>query len=276
MKSFQMKALALATLGLGGLVMAGSAFAATCPSIASGNIPVGTGGAGGGAWSGQSQGGGGTLSIVSPGLNSTGCALNIAISSTPVANFKGQVLDNSPQNESRYRARFYFDLSALSLTLANRQATVFDAFANTAPGTFNTDEIRIYLAGGSSPSIRFAIADASKSNGTNTISYTLPTSANGHYYVEFDLTKGAGSGSAVACNGGDAGCFRYWVTAEGGTAPTDASPLGTYSASNANWSGIVQAQLGLYRGTANFLSDNATKSFTVDEFDSRRQTFIGF
>lgn len=278
MKSFQMKALAAAVLGLGGLVMAGSAFAATCPTVAAGNIAVGTGGAGGGAWSGQSQGGGGTLSVVSPGLDSTSCALNIAIGATPAANLKGYVADNSPQSESRYRARFYFDVSGLTLTSANMQTEIFNAFANTAPGTFGTDEIQIYLIGGSSnPALRFLVSDSGKPSGFATITTAaLPTSASKHYYVEFDLMKGAGSSTTVACNGGDAGCFRYWVAAEGGSTPSDTTPTGTYSANNAGWSGIVQAQLGLYSTSTNFRNNNANKSLSVDEFDSRRQTFIGF
>lgn len=276
MKSFQMKALAAAVLGLGGLVMAGGAFAATCPTVAAGNIAVGTGGAGGGAWSGQAQGGGGSLSIVSPGLHGTSCALSVAISGSPVANLQGRVIDNSAQNESRYRARFYVNISSLTLTLANYSTEVFDAFANTAPGTFGTDEVKIFVIGGSTPSLRFLVADAGKATGVSVITSPLPTSASGTYYVEFDLTKGAGSSSAVACNGGDAGCFRYWIVADGGTTPTDASPTGTFSANNAGWSGIVQAQLGLYGTSSNFRTNNANKAIIVDEFDSRRQTFIGF
>jgi hypothetical protein len=186
------------------------------------------------------------------------------------------VIDNSAQSESRYRARFFVDISALTLSLANYSTEVFDAFANTAPGSFTTDEVKVFLIGGGSPSVRFLVADSGKSTGVATITQSLPTSANGHYYIEFDLTKGAGSSSAVSCSGGDAGCFRYWVVAEGGTAPTDGSPTGTYSASNAGWSGIIQAQLGLYGTSTNFRANNANKSFTVDEFDSRRQTFIGF
>jgi hypothetical protein len=270
MKSFTMKALAVAVLGLAGV---GSAMAA-CPTIAAGNVTGG--GAGGGAWFGQSQAGGGTLSI-GAGLHGTTCGLNIAISATSVSNLKGLVTDNSPQSEPRYRARFYFDLSKLSLPLSNSQTEIFDAFSNTAPGSFGTDEVQIFLVGGASPSARFLVADAGKTSGANVVNSTLPASANGHYYIEFDLTKGAGSSSVVACNGGDAGCFRYWIVAEGGTAPADASPTGTYSASNAGWSGVVQAQLGLYATTTKFRQSNvSSNSFTVDEFDSRRQTFIGF
>ena len=271
MKSFKMKALAVAVLGLAGI---GSAMAATCPSIAAGNVTGG--GAGGGAWFGQSQGGGATLSIATPGLHSTNCALKVSISATPAPNLKGLVIDNSPQNEARYRARFYFDASSLSLTAPNVQTEVFDAFATTAPGSFGTDEVQIYLIGGATPAVRFIVADAGKSNGISTITSTLP-SATGSYYVEFDLTKGAGSSTQVACNGGDAGCFRYWVVAAGGTTPVDNTPTGTFSASNAGWSGVVQAQLGLYSTTVKFRQNNVTSnSLTVDEFDSRRQTFIGF
>jgi hypothetical protein len=163
------------------------------------------------------------------------------------------------------------------LTLGNDQAEVFNAFANTAPGSFNTDEVEIFLIGGTSPQLRFFVADAGKASGFATISSgALPTSANGHYYVEFDLASGAGSSSTVACTGGAAGCFRYWIAAEGAaTAPVDGSPTGTYSASNAGWSGIKQANLGLFSTSSHFRTDDASKNFAVDEFDSRRQTFIG-
>jgi hypothetical protein len=269
MKSFTMKALAVAVLGLAGV---GSAMAA-CPTIAAGNVTGG--GAGGGAWFGQSQGGGATLSIGS-GLHGTTCGLHVAISATPAPNLKGLVIDNSPQSEPRYRARFYFDPSSLSLTAPNVQTEIFDSFATTAPGTFGTDEIQIFLIGGATPAVRFIVADAGKSNGVSTITSTL-ASATGSYYLEFDLTKGAGSSSQVACNGGDAGCFRYWIVAASGTAPADNTPTGTFSASNAGWSGVVQSQLGLYSTTAKFRQNNVTSnSLIVDEFDSRRQTFIGF
>ena len=266
-----MKALALATLGLGGLVMAGSAFAA-CPTLSTntGNSTPG----GGGAWSSQSVGGGGYMNITGAGLAGTSCALYVNVGATPLANVKAFVSDTSPQNESRYRARFYFDVSALTLSLANYQTRIFNAFANSAPGSFNTDEVRILLVGGATPSLRFYVADAGQSSGFASFQQSLPSSASGHYYVEFDLTNGAGSSSAVSCAGGAAGCFRYWVTAEG-TASSDGSPAGTYSANNGGWSGIKQANLGLFSVSTNFRSNNLSKNFAVDEFDSRRQTFIG-
>ncbi|MBS0571445.1 MAG: hypothetical protein JSS28_12605, partial [Proteobacteria bacterium] len=194
MKSFKMKALALATLGLGGLVMASGAFAA-CPTLSTntGNSTPG----GGGAWSSQSVGGGGYMNIFggSPGqgLAGTSCVLQVNVGATPAPNVKAYVSDTSPQNEPRYRARFYFDISALTLTSPNFQVRVLNSFSNTAPGSFNTDEVRITLVGGGAPAIRFNVADAGQSSGFKTITQTLPASGSGHYYAEFDLTTGAGS-----------------------------------------------------------------------------------
>jgi hypothetical protein len=275
---FQMKALSLAVLALAGFGMAGSAFAA-CPTVSSHTANSTPGG--GGAWSSQSVGGGGFVDIVTPGLNGTSCAFAANIGATPVANVKGFVSDTSPANETSFRARWYFDVSALTLTLANFQTEMYNAFADTAPGTFNTDEIKVFLIGGGTPALRFKVADAGQASGFKTITQTLPTAITaGHYYVEVDFTQGAGSSSAVACNHGDAGCFRYWITAEGvaatdpGTAGTNAA-FGTYSASNANWSGITQANLGLYSTSANFRTNNLSANLKVDEYDSRRQTFVG-
>src|SRR5574338_1636236 len=104
MKSFKMKALALATLGL----FAGGAIAA-CPSIS------GTSGSpgGGGAWSSQ------TVTAMAfgnaaTGLNGTSCALQISMNSGAAPNTKGYVTDTSPQNEPHYRARFYVNTTGLT------------------------------------------------------------------------------------------------------------------------------------------------------------------
>jgi hypothetical protein len=273
MKSYQMKALSLAVLGLAGIGMAGSAFAA-CPTVTT-NTANSTPG-GGGAWSSQTVGGGGFLDVTAGGLNATGCKLSVNIGAAPVANVKAFVSDFSPANESHYRARWYFDISGLTLTLANFQTEMFNAFADTAPGSFNTDEIKVFIIGGGTPALRFKIADAGQASGFKTITQTLPApGANpGHFYVEIDITQGAGSSSVVACNHLDAGCFRYWVTAEG-TASSDGTPTGTYSASNAGWSGITQGNLGLYGTSSNFRTNNLSANLAVDEFDSRRETFVG-
>jgi hypothetical protein len=276
MKGFGMKALSLAVVALAGFGMAGAAFGQTCPTVSNktGNSTPG----GGGAWTNQTVGGGGFLDVVTGGLATTNCKLVVNIGATPLANVRAFVSDTSPAEESRYRARFYFDISALTLAAANYQTKIFNAFANTAPGAFNTDEVSIRLIGGTT-SLRFNVADATQPSGVKTITAALPVSAPGHYYVEFDLNKGTGSGavSGVTCNtcaSNDPGCFRYWITAEG-TGSTDGSPTGTCSLNNGGWSGVTQSNLGLFTTTANFRTNNLSKNLGIDEFDSRRQTFIG-
>lgn len=256
MKSFTMKALAVAVLGL-----AGSSAMAACPTITSGNATPG----GGGAWSSQSASSDTTFGNAATGLNGTSCALSIALNAGALPNTRGFVSDAHGPTDigTRYRARFYFDISALSLPLANNQTEIFNAFANTAPASAPTDMIQVFLIGGTK-SLRFLVADANQPSFFKTVTAALPASANGHYYVEFDLSAGA------------PGAFRYWVTAEG-TASTDAAPTGTLTPAPANggWSGVMQANLGRYSTTANFRSNNVGLPFVVDEFDSRRQTFIG-
>jgi hypothetical protein len=255
MKSFQMKALALAVLGLAGM---GSAMA--CPTIVGGNLSTG---GGGGAWSGQSVSSDTAFSS-SAGLAGTTCGLGITVNTGALANTHGYVYDAHGPTDigSRYRARAYFDISQLTLSLANYQTEIFNAFANTAPTGVNTDMIQVYIIGGGAPALRFVVADSTQASKFKTITQTLPSSANGHYYFEIDLNQGA------------PGSFRYWITPEG-TASADATPTGTYAPTNTGWSGVMQANLGRYSTSANFRSSNVNKLFIVDEFDSRRTTFIG-
>jgi len=254
MKSFTMKALAVAVLGL-----AGASAMAACPTITGGNATPG----GGGAWTSQSASADTTFTNAPTGLNGTSCALSISVNAGALSNTRGFVSDTHGPSDigSRYRARFYFDISALNLPLANNQAEIFNAFANTAPGAAPTDMIQMFLIGGTK-SLRFLVADSSQGSFYKTITAALPASANGHYYVEFDLNQGA------------PGSFRYWITPEG-TASADGTPTGTYAPTNNGWSGVMQANLGRYSTTVNFRTNNVGAPFIVDEFDSRRQTFIG-
>jgi len=55
-----------------------------------------------------------------------------------------------------------------------------------------------------------------------------------------------------------------------------ATPTGSINVDNAGWTGIDTAIMGLADSTSSFRSNQATKIIKFDEFDSRRQTFIGF
>lgn len=257
MNSMKMKTLSLAVLGLAGFV--GSAFAQTCPTDpAQPNGP----------WSSKTVASDSTLTISTPGLNGTSCLMAVTTLTGALSNTKAIVSDTSPVDEPRYRARFYFDVSALAgLTLSNQQAKLFDTFSNASPGGASTDEVVIRLLGGTPLALRFAVADSTQPSFFKTITQALPASANGHYYVEFDLVTGATAGS---------GNFRYWVTPEG-TASSDGTPTGTFvPGDNSGWGpGPTQSNLGIFSVSANYRAGVANQILGVDEFDSRRSTFIG-
>jgi len=293
MKSFKMKALAVAALGLAGLGMAGSAFA-VCPTFSTAALGSSSPG-GGGAWSSQTIDSSLPLGItpsiaggaVGQGLNNSSCKLSFTINAGAPSNTLASVSDTSPQNEARYRARFYFDISALDMSGSNgavdstAQAKIYDVFATTSPGVASTDEVIIRLIGNAPalPFLRFSIADntVGAANKLRTVSSaTLPASASGHYYVEFDLNQGTKTTCAVTGITAGGGCFRYWIRAEGGAAVADNAADSATAVDNSGWSGAKQANLGLYATAPTFRTTQATKVFSVDEFDSRRQTFIGF
>ena len=278
MNSFRMKALSLAVLSLAGLGMAGSAFAA-CPVANTTKGLVSPGG--GGAWTSQFIANDATLDIHTPGLNGTNCSL--AISLGAAGNSRAAVQDNSPTAEQRYRARFYIDLNNLITSpngfgASNRTAVIFRINDATGPGQFSSDQLGVRIAGGATPSFRFFLADSnSASTGATQVPVPFPASANNVYRVEFDLQ--IGTGATNTSNGCTTmpvtgGCFRAWVTDAAATT-TDAAPTASATINNAAWSGAETVFLGLQAGSPGIRASNAGIHIYEDEFDSRRQTFIG-
>jgi hypothetical protein len=265
-----MKSLSLAVAALTGFGMASATFAA-CPTIPAGTSTPG----GGGAWTSQTVTSA-TFGSHTPGLNSTSCALSVAVNNGAASNTKGFVTDTSPQNESRYRARFYVDTSAMTnLNQSNRQFRVFSALATTAPAVTGAgaEMVIATIGGGATPFLRFLVGDTTTAVPYKIVNAVFPN-AGGKYRVEFDLQQGSSAGANCATTTPTGGCFRYWVT-DAGAATTDASPTGTTAVTNSGWSGVKQVNLGLFITSTNFRTSVATQPVLVDEFDSRRQTFIG-
>lgn len=249
----KMKVLSLALVGLCGY--AGSAMA-TCPT-------------GPTAWTSNNVSSDASLAITTPGFASTECKMSISLNSGALANARALVVDDSPNNENRYRASFYISTNALTgLTLANQQTKIFNASADTGPAGVSTQEISMTLLGsGSGPAIRMLVADASQASKFRTITAVLPASASKTYVVEIDMAQGDGS----AANN-----FRYWVTAVETAAPGDANPTGQATVTNNGWSGVTSVNLGVFSTTAGYRTAVATQAVAFDQFDSRRQTYIGY
>jgi hypothetical protein len=206
----------------------------------------------------------GTATSQTGGYDSTACRLRTALNQNSSAGAKAFVLDQTPANEQRYRVQFIVDAAGIGLTQANRNAIVFQALGQSAPaGGGNRMVFALITGNGSGSVLRIFAGDTTQPSQYKTVDVTLPNQA-GANRVEFDLTVGASAS------------MRYWVT-DVATATTDGSPTGTLSAlANTAWGGVDQATLGL--ATANtFYRQNFTNTSFVyfDQFDSRRQTFIG-
>ena len=249
----KMKTLSLAVLGLVGFAATGVAMA-QCPASLS---PP---------WSAVLQAGtGSSAASVASGYDSTACKLRTVIGQGSGANGKAAVLDQTPANETRYRAQFIVDASGIALTQANRAAIAFNVIGGTsAPGGTN-NMLQMFLRGdGAGSSLRFLVGDTTQPSKYRTVDVVLPNQA-GANRVEIDLTVGAGTGS-----------LRYWVT-NVSTATTDGSPTATVSnLANSGWTGVDQATLGLGGASSAWRANFTNTNYVYfDQFDSRRQTFIG-
>lgn len=254
----KIKLLTLALLGLAGNAMA------LCPTA------ITT--AEGGAWSAKSTTGGTTLGVVEAHAANGTCSLQAALKSTAEGGSsiqKALVTDTTPNDEMRYRVRFYIDTSELTgLTSLLKQVKLFNASALTSPSAdLSGEEITISLNGnGGAPNLVFTIADASQGSGFSQKNVPLPVPA-GLNVVEFDWNPSSTTDA-----------FRCWVKDPNVTYTENdvTSACSITTLDNTGWSGVTQANMGM------FVSNNSWRSsysnsmhLYFDAFDSRRQTFIG-
>ncbi|HSX61185.1 MAG TPA: Ig-like domain-containing protein [Tahibacter sp.] len=251
------KTLSLAVLGLAGMSFAGGAMAQGCTATWGANqTPPGV-------WSTalQTQA---AASIVTPGLAGTNCAIQVALNQNSSASAKAGAVDQTPNAEQRYRARFVLS-TAIALTQLNRSALIFNVVGPTAAPGGTQNALQIFMIGtGSARGLRFLVGDTAAAGQYRQVDVALPNQA-GENRVEIDLTFGASNGQ-----------LRYWVSNQS-TATTDGAPTGTVTGlANNAWGGVDQAVLGL-AGANNQWRTNftATDFIKFDEFDSRRQSFIG-
>jgi hypothetical protein len=279
MNSFKMKALAVAVVGLAGLGMMGSAFGQSCPDpTANSNQGYATPN---GPWSAETVSSA-TIVAVTPGLDGTNCAMGVALTASPSTIAKSLVTDNSPQNEPRYRVRFYVDLThvATSGLAAGNAIRLLNANSTSGPAGISTAEVTLILVGpASGPSFRFQVADSGLSPSFfKTINVIAPTPA-GVNRIEFDYNTGTGSACAPS---NTAGSFCTWVTDGGAATGSDSAPSTTYNlvansfgTTGNTWSGVKATNFGIFGSNSGYRTNAATTAITLDEFDSRRQTFIG-
>ena len=234
------KVLSLALLGLAGFGFAGSALAG-CPASP---VPP---------WSGILQIGG-TAVITAGGYAGTPCRLDAALTGDITS--QAFVRDDSPAAEPRYRVQFIVDADNLTNLGVVDFATIFNAVQDGAlvpPVTLG-----IVGDGAGGHGLTYAVQNPSDGSGVTSGGVLL---ASGPNYVEFDYDTGAVSGTPH---------FSLWVNNNVEGSPTFSAPAfsGTQT--------IDTAYLGLGAATNTFLAGQSGVTVGLDQFDSRRQTFIGF
>lgn len=249
MKGFA-KVLVLAAAGLASLGMMGSAFA-QCDAT---NLN---------AWSSKVQSGG-TVAVSAPGYNSTACKMDAALTVNNAFD-QATVVDSSPQNETSYRARFYFNADDITSIGAFDGALIFTANAAASfPATNPTQQIlKLSLQGGGASGRQLGIIAACNNSGGNTCSVVAPLPATGTSVIEVQILMGANGVGAV----------NYWINNNVSGTPTGTV---TITGGNAGWVGVKEARMGLAGPTLGIRTSHLNQPAHFDEFDSRRQTFIGF
>ncbi len=187
----------------------------------------------------------GATSIVTPGMAGTECQLNSVINAGAGAFAAASVHDASPSAEPRYRAQFMVKIDGLASPGFSDTVQVFAANSSGFP-------LRLGAFGnGTSWSLSYILGSG--------VSGSVPLAA-GDNVVEFDLQIGT------------SGSLAIWVNNNTESTPTVPAIAGDYSA----MVGINDAYLGLGAPSSSFVNKFAGQAVGFDQFDSRRQTFIGF
>lgn len=273
----KMKLLSLAVLGLTGMGMAGSAFA-TCANT----TPF----AAWSSWNGTKNLGAqsGGVTAAGNGLNGTSCSMasSFNIATLPGSNgAQAIVYDNSPQHEQTYRFRFYIDptnivsgLSTVNTVYAFRAVSTSAYGASVPTSTIVSMQL---LGQGGKVTLSTGAACSSGDANTTKVGNTCFSTA-GNLTLPSPSTSGVRIEGQVILGATGTGQVNVWI----GSNVNPAAPDQTINVDNSAWSGttgaadgVKQASLGLFGSTPKFRSANNNQAVLFDEFDSRRQTFIG-
>ena len=241
-----MKKLALAVVGLVGFAAAGSALA-QCPATL--NPP----------WSAVQAAGGSVLSAA-PGYGTTACKLNSSITGN-LGSASAFVRDDTPAGETRYRAQFLINVDSLNGQTSSQGVRVFAALTDTA-ALGVTELVKLTVFGnvaGTSKTLGVLTASNTGIGGLAATGVPLTGGTAGVHRVEIEWTKGATGGVKVWLNN-----------------TVEATPTSTLTVNNTSWTGGVDsAALGLTQASPGYRTNHLNKVVYFDQFDSRRQTFIG-
>jgi hypothetical protein len=238
-----MKVLALALLGLAGY--AGSAVAGGCPASP---VPPWTG----------APAIGGTVAIAAGGFAGTACRMDSTLTGDTTS--FASVEDDTPSSEPRYRAQFIIKPDSIA-------------------GLSNVDGVLIFTAN-SGVGSQVSLSVVGDGAGGLLLGYNAPDSAagGGSDVGAFPLTAGENHVEIDIDNGSTGGTphFAIWVNNNNEASPNFQTT--TFNNGGAT-AGIETAFMGLAGATPGFLAAPPAGFSGVavgfDQFDSRRQSFIG-
>ncbi len=232
----KMKVLSLALIGAFGY--AGVASAA-CPTSA---VPP---------WSGEYvfQG---TTAIASPGYAGTECRLDSTLNAGAGGIAGAAVTWNGAAVEPRYRAHFIINADSLTGQGLFDAVQIFTATSNSAGQGVDF----AIFGSGASRSLAYTVRNDANPTGVETGVAPL---AAGENHVEFDFQIGAND-------------FNLWVNNNNPSAPTKTIAVNN----NAAMTGIDSASLGLAAPAPQYVQHFGGVAVGFDQFDSRRQNFIGY
>ncbi len=243
----KIKSLSLALFGLAGFAFAGSAMA-QCPASLS---PT--------PWS-ATVAAGGTAVSTAGGYAGTACKLSATLTGN-LGSASAFVRDDTPAAEQRYRAQFLINVDSLTGQTTAHLVRVFAATTD-APNAGVSELVRLTVYGnvaGTSKTLGILTASTGGVGGFAGTAIPLSGGTAGVHRVEIEWTKGA------------AGGVKVWLNNT-----TEASPTATLTANNTAWTGGVDsAVLGLAQASPGFRTAQTGRAVHFDQFDSRRQTFIG-
>jgi uncharacterized protein YjiK len=156
------------------------------------------------------------------------------------------VTDDTPNAETRYRARFYFDPNSIAMA-SNNTHYIFRGYSGTSTIVFR---VQFRFSGGS-----FQLRAAVRNDGSTwTDTKWIPIS-NGPHAIELDWRAATGVG---ANNGG----LTFWI---------DGVERANLTGSDNDMRRIDRVRLGAQAGV-----DRITRgTYYFDAFESRRRTYIG-
>jgi len=189
--------------------------------------------------------------IVAGGYAGTPCRLDSTLTGDATA--FATVEDDTPAAEPRYRAQFIINADTLTNLGLVDAAFIFTTAAQ-AGGT--AVALSIVGDGAGGHLVSYNVPDTTAAGGADVGSFPLTAGEN---HVEFDIQNGSG------------GHFSMWVNNN-----VEGSPNFTTSTFDNGALVVDTAFLGMAGPTPGYVTSSNGIAVGFDQFDSRRQTFIGF